>query len=205
MNITVKICGLTSLEDARYAAQAGADQLGFVMEPSSPRFVSDPQPLMEQLQQEFPQVGLVAVYGPLRWPFPNSATAIQGYAQSDLRLAENQRFVQTLRPDPTGAVSIHPSASAVVVDAFAEGVHGGTGERVPAGFVREVLALTELPVILAGGLKSDNVAEAVTELRPAGVDVSSGVETSPGRKDWGKVRDFIERARYAAQSLRNQS
>jgi phosphoribosylanthranilate isomerase len=81
------------------------------------------------------------------------------------------------------------------LEAYKDGVYGGTGITLDWGFAAEFVALAERPVILAGGLTPDNVADAVRRVRPFMVDVSSGVEDVVGRKDFGKVRAFIEAAR----------
>lgn len=82
-----------------------------------------------------------------------------------------------------------------MLDAFVEGVHGGTGKILDWDLAGRIVELSPRPVILAGGLTPDNVAEAIERVQPAGVDVSSGVEASPGRKDFVKMRDFVRAVR----------
>jgi phosphoribosylanthranilate isomerase len=86
-------------------------------------------------------------------------------------------------------------ASAILIDSFSPDVYGGTGKRVNLGFAAEIVARSKVPIILAGGLTPDNIAEIVKTVRPFAVDVSSGVEEKPGIKDPFKVRDFIAAVR----------
>lgn len=97
-----------------------------------------------------------------------------------------------------GRASGHLPA-AILVDAFVEGQHGGTGRTAPWDLLADFRP--GVPMILAGGLTPENVAEAIRVVRPDGVDVASGVESAPGRKDPAKVKAFVERAREAASRL----
>jgi phosphoribosylanthranilate isomerase len=195
----VKICGLTRMEDLTFAAKVGADALGIVFEPTSPR-ACDWSP--EQVSNARTHVGpfgppIVAVYGvagPAR-----SADLIQ-YVRGE---APQSPSILALRPEPDldwGLLEERVAAArpcALVTDAWSPCQFGGTGERVSDAFVEEVLRRFSLPLILAGGLNPANVAVAVCRWRPYGVDVSSGVESSMGVKDPEKVRAFIEAAKSA--------
>ncbi|MFO0805143.1 MAG: phosphoribosylanthranilate isomerase [Gemmataceae bacterium] len=211
MPIRIKICGVTTPEDARQAAEAGADALGLNFFPKSPRFVTPVQaaaivralppftatvgvfvqmPLRQATAIAF-QLGLRAVQTyddqpPTDDPFPFAH--IPAFRVKDAAgLDAIRRYVAACRP------------AAVLVDSFVDGQMGGTGHRAPwdllVGFDPGV------PLILAGGLTPENVSEAVATVKPWGVDVASGVESAPGRKDPVKVARFIEAARLAAASF----
>ncbi len=193
--IKVKICGLTNLDDALWAVECGADAVGFVFEPASPRFVGrfDGARSIASLVPE--RVLTVAVFGAL---------------PVVLELPVGIRWVQaTAGPFPPGYGSIRairggasqtqrdPDADMLLVDAFDPVRHGGTGELADWTFAAELVRAETRPVILAGGLTPGNVASAIQAVNPAYVDVSSGVEAGLGVKDRHKVRDFIQAARTA--------
>lgn len=214
--IRVKICGVTTPADAVFAAECGADAVGLNFYPRSPRFIDADRAtsIVGQLSSFVSAVGVFV---------GEPADEVRAVANS-LRL----HAVQTYDVRPSGfdfAPVLHISAfrvegrvsldaiaadvrtrkglarppAAVLVDAFVPGEMGGTGRTAPwhllAGFDPGA------PVILAGGLTPDNVADAIRTVRPAGVDVASGVESAPGVKDPGKVRAFIQAAREAAAGL----
>jgi phosphoribosylanthranilate isomerase len=208
VNIEIKICGLTNAEDALCALEAGADFLGFVLYAGSPRAISTAD-LARVLQRIGRPVRAVGV-------FVNTARAVVETVASDCGLCAAQihgdeearefagmplpvwRAVAArqgrLRPEPA-----EWPAARYVVDAAPPGVYGGAGVKADWDAARTLAR--RVPVMLAGGLTPDNVAEAVRAVRPAGVDVSSGVERAPGRKDWDKVKSFIRAAREAAAEL----
>jgi phosphoribosylanthranilate isomerase len=217
MTLRVKICGVTTPDDVRAIADAGADAVGFNFHPGSPRFV-DPKaaaplvravpPLMAAVgvfvNQPFRQVCAIAYQLGLRgvqWygnpleagdPFPFSL--IPAFRVRD------QSHLAAIEAYLGAAAEAGRLPGAMLIDAFVDGQLGGTGQQAPwellAGFRSPV------PLILAGGLTPDNIAEAVRVVHPAGVDVASGVEISPGRKDPEKVRRFIQTAKDAASKLR---
>lgn len=205
--VSIKICGLTTLDDARWAVEAGADYLGFVLYRKSPRYIAAPrlQAIAESLPERIRLVGV----------FVNEEPAIVGQLAHACRLHAVQVHGDEEAGDFAGmpvpvwrAVRLvggrwtpEPAAWTVdryVMDATTPG-YGGSGVRVDwdeaAGFARTRRAM------LAGGLDETNVAEAIRRVRPLGVDVSSGVESSPGVKDHRKVTAFIEAARAAGMSL----
>ena len=212
----VKICGLTRAEDARFAADTGADYLGIVMAESSKRRASHEQ------AKEILALNLVQprylVFGYDNADFV--CDTFSALAQTGTRLqimADHPELARLLTL--TSAQNILPSISAAEkvdadeITAWAEyplvlfdshrsngGLAGGTGKTFDpaniAGFSR--------PYLLAGGLTPDNVGQIVTQVNPHGVDVASGTETSPGIKDTDKVRQFIENAKRAAQMLQVQ-
>ena len=212
----VKICGLTRVEDARFAVDAGADYLGIVMAESSKRRASHEQ------AKEILALNLVQprylVFGYDNADFISET--FKALAQTGTRLqimADHPELARLLTL--TSAQNILPSISAAEkvdadeITAWAEyplvlfdshrsngGLAGGTGKTFnPAN-----IAGISRPYLLAGGLNPDNVGQIVTQVNPHGVDVASGTETSPGIKDTDKVRRFIENAKRAAQMLQVQ-
>ncbi len=203
----VKICGMTRAEDLQAAAAAGADAIGLVFYPPSPRAVSREQ-AAELLQALPPFVSSVGLF-----VNPNVELIDSVCTDMDLDLlqfhgdeapaecavlAAGLRWIKALRMRPDMDILAEmqacaaAGASGVLLDAYHPEVPGGTGQvfdwaRVPQA--------CPLPVILAGGLTADNVAEAVRVVRPWAVDVSGGVEQAPGIKDAAKIRQFITAAR----------
>ncbi len=204
----VKICGLTSKEDALIATEAGADFLGFVFYQGSPRFVH-PETCMrivealkgypvqcigvfvnhpvEEMQTILQSCGLALAQLSGDEP-PESLECMAGKAFKAIRPASMQALEDTLRLYPP-----HHPAPAFLLDAYQPGAYGGTGASANLEIARR-LAM-RLPVLLAGGLTPENVAERIAHVRPWGVDVSSGVEASPGKKDAERIRRFIHAVR----------
>ncbi|WP_447972790.1 phosphoribosylanthranilate isomerase [Nitrospira sp. Kam-Ns4a] len=206
--IKVKICGITSAEDARAAVDAGADALGFVLYAKSPRYV---EPAVVQR--------IVAGLPPLVLPvgvFVNEeAKQVRdlmddcGLALAQLHGDETAAYCEALGRPVLKAIRLRSRADFLalaelrgraqvrgfVVDAYADEAYGGTGKTADWALAAE--AARAAPVLLAGGLTPDNVREAVEQVRPYGVDVSSGVERSPGKKDPAKIRAFITAVRLA--------
>lgn len=204
----IKLCGMTRPEDAEAAARLGADAIGLILARGGPRFISLEQAAIIRRRLP-PFVQAVAV-------FRNPAAAEVEQALAALRPdllqfhgEESPEFcerfgVPYLRAVPMqGTVSPadwarrYASATALLLDAHAPGEQGGQGRsfdwsRVPADLGK--------PVVLAGGLKPDTVGEAVRRARPYAVDAASGVEASPGIKDQGKMRAFIEKVRQADEN-----
>ena len=204
-----KICGLTELEDARLAVDCGADALGFVFAPS-PRRISPERAaeIIAGLPASVVTVGLfvneepetveqvVAVSGvsavQLHGEEPPAVVAeLAGCGR--LRRGDFGPVIKALRvadADSLDAIESYPEASAFLLDAYCPDRPGGTGQRFDWALARQAVARGR-PIILAGGLDPDNVARAIAEVRPFAVDVSSGVEASPGRKDPEKLRRFL--------------
>lgn len=205
----VKICGLTNLEDAVYATQAGADMLGFIFYPKSPRaaqvaVVMDIAPAVKAIN---PHVLCVGV-------FVNETTQhmrrildlagldcaqLSGDESPDVLREMGGRAYKVLR-DPAQLAAFafaipnpNPTHPDFLLDTPHTQLYGGTGLRADE-FVAASLARTHR-MILAGGLTPTNVAESVRAVQPWGVDVASGVEAAPGKKDHAKVWAFIQNAR----------
>jgi phosphoribosylanthranilate isomerase len=204
----VKICGITNLDDALLAAESGADAIGFVFAPSPrkipeeraaiirnelPPFVSvvgifvEPEP--RWAREVFDEVGLdfVQLYG------GDEQSFLEGSGLSPRRLI---RSVSIGSKDDLDAIN-ETSAGYILLDTKVEGKAGGAGKTFDWNIAAAASAYGR-PIILAGGLNPDNVAEAIRVGAPQAVDVSSGVESSPGKKDPDKVREFIRRAKQDA-------
>jgi phosphoribosylanthranilate isomerase len=205
--IRVKICGITTAGDAAVAAAAGADAIGLVLYPASKRFVRLPEALtwMRDCPPNLARVALL-VNAPLE-----AAEAVLGTHEIDAvqlhgdetpaycaRLSKlGKPVIKALRVRDRAVlaqVGDHPSAG-VLLDAYTPEAYGGTGRT----FDWRWLAELRLPFILSGGLTPDNVHTAVRTGRPFAVDVSSGVESSPGRKDPALVARFVARAKSAVR------
>jgi phosphoribosylanthranilate isomerase len=195
----VKICGLTRLEDAELAVRLGADALGFVLWPRSPRFISarDVAVIVRQLPAFVTRVGVV-----VNMPPAEAAAAIRTAGLDVLQLHGDEsaaayqaaagRIVKAMpaATDEDVAVALNlPPEVTVLVDA-ADSARGGTGRK--ADWQRAAFIARRRPLILAGGLTPDNVADAMASVKPWAVDVSSGVEEAPGVKSARRMEAFFE-------------
>lgn len=196
----VKICGLTSRSDAELAIRFGADALGFILEPTSPRYLA---PEQRGWIERLPTFTMrVAVFG--RVP-DGPEVAPFHLVQFVERMApvRDAKLVRAVRVKPglsvREVIKLSHNVSALCLDAFVPGAYGGTGHTVDWEFAAEVVAECKVPVILAGGLTPENVGEAIAQVRPYAVDVSSGVEERPRVKDPVKLRDFIQAAHQAGR------
>lgn len=197
-----KICGITSPQSALDCAQAGADAIGLVFYAKSSRAVSASQAasIVAALPPFVTSVGLFVDAEPaaveaVLSEVPLDLLQFHGNESAEFCSQFPVRYMKALRMHPDRDVEAdikrHPDAAGVLLDAWASGQAGGTGHtfdwsRVPKGL--------EMPIVLAGGLGPGNVREAIEAVSPYGVDVSSGVESSPGIKDAGLVRTFIQNA-----------
>ena len=209
----VKICGNTTLKDALFAAQAGADMLGFIFYPPSPRTIGmdeahmlvsvlrstcKPCPLLvgvfvnetaEHMQRVLDEVNL-------------DMAQLSGNESPDILAAMSGRAFKVVRGKTwadwrSTLIQVNPdrpvNTPAFLLDADHETLYGGSGVQADQTLAA-TLAQTH-PMLLAGGLTPDNVGEVVRQVRPWGVDVASGTEASPGKKDHAKVLAFIRNAK----------
>jgi phosphoribosylanthranilate isomerase len=214
--LRVKICGVTSEADARAAARFGADAIGLNFYDGSPRHI-DPRVVPAILTSLPPFVEPVGIYVGLRlaqmaeqarhfglrsiqWHGDNADRepgCPEGFRLIAAFAIRTAADLETITRYLSACRELGQSPAAVLVDAGAPGQYGGTGRTAPW----DLLANFDcgLPLILAGGLTPDNVAEAVRLVRPYGVDVASGVESRPGVKDLDTMQRFIAAAREAAE------
>ncbi|HIC05007.1 MAG TPA: phosphoribosylanthranilate isomerase [Nitrospirales bacterium] len=200
--LRVKICGITNVDDALHAVDAGADALGFIFYPESLRCVTPDivRRIIERLPPFTTPVGVFvnedrAVIQRVIKECGLSLVQLHGDESPDDCLALGRPVIKAIRlRSRDDIIPMRKYAvSGFVLDACGDGIWGGTGKMIDWELARE--ATRHAPTMLAGGLTPDNVGRAVAEVRPFGVDVSSGVEISPGKKDFEKVRQFILAAR----------
>ena len=210
-NVRVKVCGLTREEDVAIAVEAGADAVGFILGiPSSPRNLTLEK--AERLVSKVPVfVDSVIVTAPKSFEWlievvqrvKPSAIQIHGKEQLDFteirRKLGNTRLIKTVYVKEAldkETLEELKDFDAILLDSFSKGQYGGTGKIHDWGLSAKIReAVKHVPVILAGGLKSENVKEAILKVQPYAVDVASGVEQEPGIKDHEKVRAFVENAK----------
>jgi len=202
MPVMVKICGITNLQDALHAAQAGADALGFVFWEQSPRHVSIPRAV--EVVRSLPAIVKVGVFVDAPEELVYRAISecdlnvLQFHGQespeycSQFGLMSMKAFRVRDRDSLKALPEYHTEAW--LLDAYSPDKPGGTGERFNWDLALEAQKLGR-PIFLAGGLTSENVGEAVSRVHPYAVDVSSGVEASPGKKDPQKVIAFVRAAK----------
>jgi len=207
MALRIKICGITHDGDARVAVEAGADALGFMFYESSSRHIT-PAAAAEIIRELPPLVARVGVFVDATEDYIRQVIAVCGLDTVQLHGSESPEFcrrfgglkvVKAFRVVDLDSLQALPTygTSAWLLDSYVPGKAGGTGAKFNWNLAIEAKKLGR-PIILAGGLTPQNVTQAVQQVRPFAVDVSSGVESSPGRKDPQKVRDFIAAARSLA-------
>ncbi len=201
--VKIKICGITNLDDALLAAELGADALGFIFYAKSPRKV-EPETARSIIAQLPPFVAAVGVF------VDEDAAAVQEVAAQvrldwvQLHGQESPEYCRNLGRKVIKAFRIQDedslrrladyrgAAQALLLDTYKKGQVGGTGEIFDWHLARK--AKQYGPIILAGGLTADNVAQAIATALPAAVDAASGTEAAPGKKDPAKLRAFFEAA-----------
>jgi len=202
--VRVKICGLTNLEDALFAARAGADALGFIFYPKSPRYITPKEARL--ITAKLPP--FITTVGVFVDEEPDKVNKIAGEAGlGALQLHGNERpaycahmglsVIKALRVRGEEDIKSMASydVSAFLLDTYKKGQIGGTGEVFDWDLAVKALESGNKPLILSGGLTPDNVASAVKKVGPYAVDVSSGVESRPGVKDRDKILAFIRKAK----------
>jgi phosphoribosylanthranilate isomerase len=205
MDVKIKICGITSVEDALAAFEADADMLGFMLSEQSPRHITieKAREIARQLPPATLRVGVfvnakveqvmfslrICDFGGLQFHGDEPPAYCRQFGVKTIK-AFRVRDAESLRAMPGYDTDYF------LLDSYVSGRPGGTGETFNWNLAVEAKKLGK-PVILAGGLTPQNVAEAVRVVRPFGVDVSSGVESAPGKKDREKIRDFVAAVRGA--------
>lgn len=207
--VHVKICGITNAADALAAIDAGADLLGFNFYAKSPRRITEDEAakIRPRLPKEVDAVGIfvnasTAEVAAMCKSLKLDAAQLHGdeTAETVAELAGSIPVVKAFRVDPDFDVRTlkdYSRAFAFLFDAVVSGQYGGTGHTTDWDAARR--AAVKHRIILAGGLKVENVAAAVRIVRPYGIDVASGVESKPGKKDHGRLREFIQEVRRGEQ------
>jgi phosphoribosylanthranilate isomerase len=203
--LKIKICGITNPADALAAAEAGADALGFMFYPPSPRHVTREQAraIIRELPPFIAKVGVFvnASQEEVRQTIEEvGIDTLQFHGDEPPEFCRNftQKVIKAFRIASAASLEALPAYSneTWLVDSFVSGKLGGTGSLLDWDLAAQATKLSK-HVILAGGLTPDNAAEAVRQVKPFGLDVSSGVESAPGKKDARMVRAFIAAARNA--------
>jgi phosphoribosylanthranilate isomerase len=205
----VKICGIRRLEDAQLACELGADAIGFVFWPDSPRFI-DPHRARHIVSQLPPFVTAVGVF--VNQPADHvSAVAgvaklgavqlhgdepLAAYEQRPLRIIKALAVTENF--DPEQAFAAIPMRVTVLLDAHDPVRRGGTGQSIDWNVAAASARLR--PIALSGGLTAENVGTAIADVNPYAIDVSSGVESAPGLKDAAALRRFFEAVEQAARA-----
>jgi phosphoribosylanthranilate isomerase len=200
----IKICGITNIRDAIFAVANGVDALGFNMFKASPRYVTleTATEIVRQLPPFVTSVALLVNHNKTEVKEVIASGVFNllqfhGDETNDFCVSFRKPFTKVLRVKsvadlPAELVKFRDSKG-ILLDTFVEGVYGGTGRS----FDWSSLPVLDKPVVLAGGLTPDNVAQAITQVRPYAVDVSGGVELDKGIKDHKKITDFIRQVRAA--------
>ena len=205
--VRVKICGITNSADAFAAIDAGANLLGFNFYEKSPRHITEAEAakIRPRLPKKVEAVGIFVNASPaevtaLRKSLKLDAVQLHGDETPD-SVAQIARLIPVIKafrvePEfPLATLDEYPEAFAFLFDAAHTGQYGGTGRTTDWDVARR--AALNRRIILAGGLKVENVAAAVRIVRPYGIDVASGVESEPGKKDPGLLHEFIQEVRRA--------
>jgi phosphoribosylanthranilate isomerase len=199
----IKICGITRPEDAKAAATAGADAIGLVFHPPSPRNV-DPETAAGIVRSLPPFVAAVALFmnagvdhvRSCLNAVPLDLLQFHGDERPEFCRSFGRRYVKAVAmgtaTDPLGYAARYPDAAGFLLDSHGGGRMGGTGDRFDWSLIPGAFAA---PLILAGGLDPENVADGVRQVRPYAVDVSSGVEVAKGVKSAGRIAEFVREVR----------
>jgi phosphoribosylanthranilate isomerase len=207
--IGIKICGMTNISDARSAVEYGVDALGFIFYPKSKRYVS-PEKAKEMIRKlpcklirvgvfvnqeirevkeivRFCNLSLIQLHGD---ESPHYCGQFTGFSLIKAVSPRTGTEILRLRDYPVDAV---------LVDAYEQGRYGGTGKT--SDWKLAIKVKERHPLILSGGLNADNIRDAIETVRPQAVDINSGVEISPGKKDPDKIREIVEIARGTGHAL----
>jgi len=209
----VKICGITNEEDALAAVRAGADALGFIFHDKSPRFITPDKAILiiENLPPAIVTVGV----------FVNEATAvvrsIADYCPLDFIQLHGDESPAYCREFASSALikamdfkndddlirAVQYPVAAVLADTRNDGLYGGTGKTANWDLAKK--SGEKMPLILSGGLNAINIAQAMREVAPAALDINSGVETAPGKKDHAKLERIFKIIRDAEKQVTNKT
>jgi len=195
----VKICGITRREDAQAAISCGANALGFVFWPNSPRYI-DPAEARKIVDIMIPSIVAVGVFVNQPADEVNRIANDVGLGAIQLHGDESNEYVAQMSRDvikaiPVGVVPVRPvskwpTQARILLDVHDPVRKGGTGHVIDWVVAHDLASLR--PIILAGGLTPENVGDAIERVRPYGIDVSSGVESSPGIKDHKRLKALFE-------------
>ena len=204
MNLFIKICGITNAKDAGLAVSFGANALGFNMYQKSPRYI--PKQELKEILKELPdEIIPVMVFVDPSNEYVNSCLEISSKIIPQFHGNESPEFCSSFNRDFIKAIRVlkeedlipsfkkYSKSWMILLDSYTDDKLGGTGKKFDWGYLRG--KDLDKPYLLAGGLNPNNVIEALSRTSCAGLDVSSGVESSPGKKDSLKLSKFIKKAR----------
>lgn len=207
--VLVKVCGITNLDDALAAADAGADALGFNFYRRSPRYLAPlvARPIVDHLRESYPDVLSVGVFVNESLEVINEVAEAAGVSALQLHGNESPEYCEALKgrylikafstsKEFVPEKVLDYAVQAIMLDAVAKDAFGGTGKLSNWSVARETRALVPR-LFLAGGLSPENVAEAISQVGPYAVDACSRLESVPGRKDSARVRAFVAAVRAA--------
>ncbi|MGZ7041368.1 MAG: phosphoribosylanthranilate isomerase [Thermoanaerobaculia bacterium] len=200
----LKICGLTREEDALFAAEHGADFLGFIFVPSTPRFIEPERAaaIAARVKERENAPKIVGVFRDSSMDYVREIAALATLDVAQLHGSETDEDIQRLQmpviktfrvSDTLPDTSAHPSAAWLLFDTFDERRGGGTGRRFDWSLLSQYSR--SKPFFLSGGIGPDNVAAAISLVRPDGLDVSSSIESEPGVKDHAQMQQLLERVK----------
>ena len=207
--VLVKVCGITNLDDALAAADAGADALGFNFYRRSPRYLAPlvARPIVDHLRESYPEVLTVGVFVNESLEVINEIAEAAGVSALQLHGNESPEYCEALKDrylikafstskEFVPEQVLDYAVQAIMLDAVAKDAFGGTGKLSNWSVARQTRALVPR-LFLAGGLSPENVAEAISQVNPYAVDACSRLESGPGQKDHAKVRAFVAAVRAA--------
>ena len=200
----IKICGITNIPDALYAVALGADALGFIFYPKSPRYIT-PQAVRTIVDALPPFVATVGVVVNESIDTVREILAVSGCDMAQLHGDETPAYIDALArpamkclsiagPEDLAPLAQFTNARAILLDTKVGRQSGGTGIAFDWQIARQAQNYGR-PIVLAGGLRPENVAEAIRIAQPQAVDVSSGIEAAPGKKDHQRMREFFAAVR----------
>lgn len=208
--VLVKICGITNLDDALAAADAGADALGFNFYPHSPRYIAPEvaRPIIDRLRVDYPNLLTVGIFVNESLDGLKKIVAVSGISALQLHGNETPEYCEALGSyylikvfsagdEFAPEAVLDYSVQAIMLDAVDREKFGGTGKLGDWAIARKTRELFP-QLFLAGGLAADNVADAVNQVKPYAVDACSRLESAPGRKDHERVRAFVAAVRAAS-------
>lgn len=202
MTTKVKICGITNLDDALDAVELGADYLGFIFYPDSKRYVTPAKvsEILDDIPFEIKKVGVFVNSDPqlvidLAVQFELDFLQFHGDEKPEYCNQFGRPFIKAIRPQNISDLEKlkNYESEFVLIDSFVQGSFGGSGVVSNWDLARKAKEFK--PVFLSGGLKPDNVQIAINSVNPFAVDVCSGIEQSPGMKDYRKMEEFIKRVK----------
>lgn len=212
MRPLVKICGITRLEDARYCAGAGADMIGFVQHPESPRYIAPesvrpmlawlhgPESVGVFVNKTAEEVNRAVETAGFQWAQLHGHETPETCAAIGVPVIKAFRVLHDASPEQL-RVLMEPYrdvARFFLLDTYHTSLWGGTGESFNWRLARELAG--EFPLLISGGIAADNIAEALDTIRPLGVDLSSSVESAPGIKDFDKLGAFFDAFNRVAEA-----